>query len=453
MPNHAHTSPASSGNGASRASTNGAAPFSEPARELPLLDSADVLVLGGGPGGIAAAIAAARNGASVILVERFGTLGGTWTTGHLGAIMAFPYVRGLFEEISTRLQAENAWLSYRPVYGAGSSYDIETAKLLLDKLVLEAGVRPYFFAQVAGIFREGRHIRGVAIESKEGRHALAGRIVIDATGDGDASVLAGVPFSQGRDGDHGCQPMTMIFTMDGVDDARAEAFKKTDPDFTRTWQAAKTRGEVTVPREDVLTFKMPRTGQWSFNTTRIINHDPTKLRDITHAMIEGRRQVSEVVQFVKTHIPGYEDAWLSGMAPHIGVRESRRIRCDHTITSDDILQAPAFDDCIARGNWFIDIHNPNGEGTVRIHPPKGKWYEIPYRSICAHGVDNLLVASRCIDSTHEAHAAIRVTPQIVAIGQGAGTAAALCIKKNLTSTRDIDCTELRATLRSQGAFV
>lgn len=125
------------------------------------------------------------------------------------------------------------------------------------------------------------------------------------------------------------------------------------------------------------------------------------------------------------------------MAPHIGVRESRRITCDYTLTADDVIKVPEFADCIARGNWFIDIHNPSGEGTVRIHPPAGRWYEIPYRSICAQGVDNLLVASRCIDCTHEAHAAIRITPQVMAIGQGAGTAAALCVKQGLSGTRDL----------------
>ncbi|MDR1284510.1 MAG: FAD-dependent oxidoreductase [Opitutaceae bacterium] len=421
---------------------------------MPVLDEADVLVLGAGPGGVAAAVAAARNGARVILVERFGTFGGTWTTGHLGAIMPFPYVRGLFAEIADRLRAESAWLSGKNDYGAGATYDIETIKIILDRLVAEtANIRPYFFAQVAGVFREGNRVRGVAIESKQGRHALAGQFLIDATGDGDVSVLAGVPSTQGRDSDHGCQPMTMIFTMDGADDARALAYKKEDPSFTRAWRAARERGEITVPREDVLPFNMPRPGQWSFNVTRIINRDPTNLLDVTEAMLEGRRQVAEVVTFLRKHIPGYENAYLSGMAPHIGVRESRRIKCDYTITADDIIKVPAFDDCIARGNWFIDIHNPSGEGTERIHPPAGKWYEIPWRSIRAQGVENLLVASRCIDSTHEAHAAIRITPQVVAIGQGAGTAAALCVKKNLASTRALDATELRRTLREQGAFV
>lgn len=425
----------------------------ESARETPLLDSADVVVLGGGPGGVAAAVSAARNGTSVILVERFGTFGGTWTSGHLGAIMAFPYVRGLFTEIVERLQKESAWLSYGQEYGSFGAYDIEQAKIVLDRLVVEQGIRPYFFAHVCGVVVEEQRITGVLIESKQGRHVITGNFFIDATGDGDVCALAGVPYAKGRDEDGLCQPMTMIFTMDGADDVKVRSYKEEDPDFAKAWNTARKTGEVSVPREDVLAFPMPRAGQWSINTTRVVNLDGTKLQDVTDAMIEGRRQVAEVANFLRRRIPGFDSAWLSGMAPHIGVRESRRIKCDYTMTTEDIVNASQFEDAIARGNWFIDIHNPSGEGTIRIRPPEGKWYEIPYRSICVQGYDNLLIASRCLDSTHEAHAAVRITPQVVAIGQGAGTAAALCVQDSFDSIRNLDPTKLRTSLRKQGAFV
>lgn len=430
--------------------------YEEPARKLPVIAEADVLVVGGGPGGIGAAVAAARNGAKTILVERFGSFGGTWTAGILSAIMPFPYVRGLFSEVvQLWVQAggwnDNGWGANS--YGASGTYDSETAKVTLDRLVIEAGVTPFFFAQVAGVIREGSRVRGVIIESKEGRQVILAKMIIDSSGDGDVSVLAGVPADQGREEDGAVQPMTMIFKMTGVDDERALASKKADPDFTKAWQAAKARGEVTVPREDVLASRNPRPGEWNFNTTRIINKDGTKLRDVTDAMIEGRRQVAEVAAFLRRNIPGFENAVVTETAPHIGVRETRRIRGDYTVTTQDIVDVVPFEDCIARGNWFIDIHSPTGEGTVRIHPPAGKWYEIPYRTIRAQGVDNLLVASRCIDSSHEAHAAIRITPQVMAIGEGAGTAAALCVKQGLNSTRELDAKLLRETLRKQGAFV
>jgi hypothetical protein len=431
--------------------------YEEPARTLPVIAEADVLVVGGGPGGIGAAISAARNGAKTILVERFGSFGGTWTAGILSAIMPFPYVRGVFAELVTNWQTKGGWLTEgwggHEGWGAGGNYDSEIAKVVLDRMIVDAGVTPFFFAQVVGVIREGNHLRGAIIESKEGRQVIRAKMIIDSSGDGDVCVLAGVPAEQGRAKDGAVQPMTMIFKMTGVDDARAKAAKAADMDFAKAWQAAKARGEVTVPREDVLASNNPKPGEWNFNTTRILNKDGTKLRDVTDAMIEGRRQVAEIAAFMRKNIPGFENAVVSETAPHIGVRETRRIRGDYTISAKDIVEVTPFEDCIARGNWYIDIHSPTGEGTERVHPPEGKWYEIPYRTIRAQGVDNLLVASRCIDSSHEAHAAIRITPQVMAIGEGAGAAAALCVKQGLTSTRALDVKLLRETLRKQGAFV
>ncbi|MBC8039946.1 MAG: FAD-dependent oxidoreductase [Opitutaceae bacterium] len=431
--------------------------YEEPARSLPVIAECDVLVVGGGPGGIGAAVSAARNGAKTILVERFGSFGGTWTAGILSAIMPYPYVKGIFGEVISGWHQRGGWNQGKwgahEGWGGGGTYDSEVAKVVLDRLVVDAGVTPYFFAQVASVIREGNDVRGVIIESKEGRQVILAKMVIDSSGDGDVSVLAGVPADKGREEDGAVQPMTMIFKMTGVDDGRAEASKKADPGFAQAWRAAKARGEVTVPREDVLASRNPKPGEWNFNTTRIINKDGTKLRDVTDAMIEGRRQVAEVAAFLRKYIPGFENAVVSETAPHIGVRETRRIRGDYTISTKDIVEVTPFEDCIARGNWFIDIHSPTGEGTVRVYPPDGKWYEIPYRTIRAQGIDNLLVASRCIDSSHEAHAAIRVTPQVMAIGEGAGAAAALCVKLGLKSTRDLDVKLLRETLRKQGAFV
>jgi hypothetical protein len=439
-------------------------------RSLPIFAHADVVVAGGGPGGVGAAIAAARTGAKTIIVERFGCFGGTWTSGLLSAIMPWPFVRGIFAEIARRLNEAGAWIYWKEMdisqlghpgdratwdeaLGCGAMYDAETAKIVLDQMIIEAGVRPLFFAQLVGVVREGERISAIIIESKEGRFAITGSWFIDSSGDGDLAAMAGVPFEMGRALDGTVQPMTMIFKMTGVDDERVQAHLVASPSFEKEMKAAHARGELNLVNLGVNIRRCPRKGEWAFNSVRVIGKNGTKLQDVTDAMIEGRRQVMETVRFVRKHIPGFENATLSETADHIGVRETRRIVCDYTITADDILQVPSFDDAIARGDWYVDIHNPVGGGTQHIHPPAGKFYEIPYRSIRARGMNNLLVASRCIDCTHEAHAAIRVTSQIVAIGEGAGTAAGLCSKLGLRSTRDLDATKLRETLRAGGAFV
>lgn len=426
--------------------------YDEPARRLPILDEADVAVLGGGPGGIGAAVAAARNGARTIIVERSGTFGGMWTSGMLGAIMPCPFVRGIFEELIESFEKKRGWHQWGNEYGGGGTYDIETAKLMLDEIVTSAGAVPYFYTQFSDVIREGDHLTGVIVESKEGRQVIRAKQFVDSTGDGDVAVRAGASYDQGRESDGKTQPMTMIFLIDQVDNDRISPWWHEQPGCIQAWEEAKASGEITIPREDVLAFQMPRKGQWTINTTRVIGKDGTRIRDLTDATIEARRQVAEVMAFLKKHIPGLENAVLLETASHIGVRETRRIHCDYTITAEDILKVPGFEDCIARGSNFIDIHNPCGEGTERASPPKGKWYEIPYRSIRVRGLDNLLVASRCLDATHEAHAAIRVTNQVMAIGEGAGTAAALCAQGGLT-TRELDPARLREILRAKGAFV
>ena len=445
--------------------------FKEPVRELEVLDQADVVVVGAGPGGIGAAISAARNGAKTILIERFGALGGTWTSGLLSMVMVNWTARGIFEEFRRKLVERGAWKSIMgdswSYWGGGQppedpasyegTYDCETAKLVLDEMMTEAGVQVYYFAQVVHVFKseDGRRITGVAIQSKEGRHVITGKVFIDASGDGDVSALAGANFDMGRTSDGALQPMTMIFKLDNVDTPKAQAYlaQEGNGGCRRAWMEAAARGEVTVPRNDLILNPTPKPGQWGFNGTRLCGYDGTKLKDVSAAMVEGRRQVAEITAFMRKYIPGFENATLIETSPHVGVRETRRVKCDYTITGEDIMSRKKHTDGISRGNWPVDIHNPKG-GEDDVKPIKnGEWYEVPYRSTTVHGFDNLLIASRCLDSTHEGHAAVRTTPQICAVGQGVGTAAAQMIARNLTTTRDVDISTLQKTLRAAGALI
>ena len=218
------------------------------------------------------------------------------------------------------------------------TYDAETAKLVLDEMAADAGVRIYYFAQVVHAFKseDGRRVTAVAIQSKEGRHVIEGKVFIDSSGDGDLAALAGAAFEIGRPADAALQPMTMIFKMDNVDTERALAYMHGEGGwgFQRDWKAAKARGEVTIHRDSVITNPSPKPGQWSFNCTRLQGYDGTRLKDVSAAMIEGRGQVAEVTAFMRKYIPGFENAILAETASHIGVRETRRVKCAYTITGE-----------------------------------------------------------------------------------------------------------------------
>jgi len=218
------------------------------------------------------------------------------------------------------------------------------------------------------------------------------------------------------------------------------------------FEEAKVKGEISIPRENVLYFPTTRKGEIHFNTTRVIMVDGTKAKDLTYAEVEARRQMVELVKFLREKVPGFKNAYLLTSGVQIGVRETRRIIGEYILTGSDIIRARKFKDSIARGSYPIDIHNPTGEGTVIKRLPPGEFYDIPYRCLVPKKVDNLLVAGRCISSTHEAQAAVRVMPIVVAIGQAAGTAAALAVKLNVYP-RKINVSSLQETLKKQGVIL
>lgn len=407
----------------------------------------DVLVCGGGPGGICAAVSAARNGADTLLVERYGFLGGMATMA-----LVFPFmtrfaggeqiIDGVFQEIIERLDAKGGYGgSDRP-----HMFDPETLKSVADDICLESGARLLFHTTVDGAEVSNGLIERVTIHNKSGEQSIEASCYVDGTGDADLAYLSGVPCEKGRASDGLTQPMTLNFRMAGVD-------RSIMPDretFNRLYLEARSQGRIDCPRNDVLQFATMRADEVHFNTTRIIRADGTSAEDLTRAEIDSRRQVAQLVAWLVSDIPAFKNAFLQMTGAQIGIRESRRIVGEYVLTAEDLLSARKFDDCIARGSYPVDIHDPDGGDTVIKRLAPGESYDIPYRSLVPKGIDNLLIAGRPISSTHEAHSAIRVMPIAAAIGEAAGAAAALCVRDK-TTPRALDANELRRVLLAQGA--
>ncbi|KYH39937.1 MAG: FAD-dependent oxidoreductase [Candidatus Bathyarchaeota archaeon B26-2] len=408
----------------------------------------EVVVVGGGPGGFSAAVSAARRGVSTLLLERYGFLGGMATAGLVNPFMSFhvegkEIIRGVLREVVERLTEMGG---YNP---ENRSFDPEIMKYVLDGMALEAGVELlYHTVFVDSETSEDSYIRGILVHNKSGLRFVTGKMFVDGTGDGDLAVSAGAPFEKGRVSDGLTQPMTLNFDLAAVDLGSLPSREE----LNEAYREAKMRGEITCPRENLLWFHTTRKGLIHFNTTRILKADGTNGKDLTEAEIEGRRQAFEIVNWLKKTFPAFKEAYIIRSGPQVGVRETRRIIGEYVLNAEDIIEARKFPDAICRGSYPIDIHNPTGEGTIIKRPPPGEYYEIPYRCLIPRGVENLLVASRCISATHEAHSAVRVMPIVMGVGQAAGTAAALCVKKG-TTPRRLDPQDLRKALRESGAIV
>ncbi|TMV47614.1 FAD-dependent oxidoreductase [Paenibacillus mesophilus] len=414
----------------------------------------DVLVAGGGPSGIAAAVAAARLGADTLLVERYGFLGGAGTAMMVNPWMSYwasggsnvQLIFGVLQELIDRMTEMG-------MYGhpkQRTAFDPEALKVAAEQLCREAGVKLLYhsFLGEAVMEESGTRIAAVKFANKAGLVEMKANLYVDATGDADLAALAGAEVEKGREVDSLSQPMTLNFRMANVDVDRLPSRAA----ITELYKEAKRRGDIQCPREDVLWFYANQPGVIHFNTTRVVRKDATNPWELTEAEIEGRRQVQQLVAFLKAEVAGFEEAYLQTTAPQIGVRESRRVVGEYRLTAEELLASCRFEDVIARGSYPVDIHNPDGEGTILKHLPQGEWYDIPFRALVPKKIENLLIGGRPISATHEAHSAIRVQPIAMAIGQAAGTAAALCATGQV-KPRELDVRQVQEALTRQGAVL
>lgn len=447
--------------------------------DIPVLEPYDVVVVGGGSAGIAAAIAAARNGARTLLVERYGSLGGTATVGLVGPFMTShdskgeePVVRGIFRELVERMvaiggavhpDATDAGSAYVAFIKRGHSnatpFRAEALRLVAAEMVLEAGVELLFHTDFIDVVKSDESkVSMVIIRRKQGFAAVPCRYVIDCSADGDVAVAAGAEYVLGR-GDGHMQPATLFFKIGNVDDARVEAWMEEHRKihgeerlFECIVREARERGEFDIPRKAISLYREPAPGEYRVNVTRIHGIDGTKSEDLTRAEIEGLRQVHKLMNFMRKNCPGLENAVLMEVATRVGIRETRHIVGDYMLTGSDVVEGRRFPDAIARYAYPIDIHDVTGLNT-KIVTVQGDFYEVPVRCLQVKGLKNALVAGRCISADHEAHGSVRVIPACYATGQAAGTLAALASQRELDDSRDVDVELLRGTLREQGAFI
>ncbi|HAR63625.1 MAG: FAD-dependent oxidoreductase [Candidatus Margulisiibacteriota bacterium] len=451
-----------------------------PQRSAIVAAETDVLVIGGGPAGLGAALGAAHEGAQVILAEHYGFLGGTATAALVTIMTSYytehhraerlgvdsllptdhgagkPVIEGVLATLVHRIECAGG--AFMPSIKTGYTvpFDPEVFKLVAQDMLDEAGVHMLFHAFASGIVGEER-TEGVIFETKSGPVVIRAKVIIDCTGDGDIAASAGAPYELGRHKDGLVQPMTLMFRMGDYDkDAFSEYIKKHPNEWRGVhglWdlirQATET-GELKLPREDILFFATPHGKELIINSSRVKKVLGIDVWDLTYAEWLGRRQIHEIATFLKKYVPGFGKSYILQAGTQIGIRETRRIIGDYKLTEDDILSAKKFDDVIARGTYPIDIHNPKGKGTILKRLPAGEAYDIPLRCLIPKNTENILVAGRCISGTHEAHASYRVMPICVATGQASGVCAALAAKHNIIP-RQVNIRDVQKSLKNQKA--
>ena len=448
----------------------------EPARETPVRMEVDVLVIGGGPAGIIAAQAAASDGLKVALIDNRSFVGGNMTIGL--PILGFlgqkgnQIIKGLPQRFIDRLKEVDAASEHRPcpLHMSLTLVEPEAVKNVGLKVLEEAGVKVLLYVFAAGGGMDGDTLQGVIIESKSGREVILARTMIDCSGDADIAYRAGVECEQGNEAG-GAQPPTLMFCMGGVDTEKLRMSIAEEPrtyltDFIpaeyfgqnnqfivvglRSVMEKAREAGYNLPVERTILITGLREGEVWVNMSRINGVDGTNPESLTFGEIEGRKQVEEIQRYLTAFVPGFEDARFTKMAPFLGIRETRRIVGNYIMTAEDILSCRRFDDAVAVASYPLDIHHPEGGGCTLTWC--GDSYDIPYRSLVPRKVKNLLVAGRSISTTHEAMSAIRVMAPCMAMGEAAGRAAKIAVRKGITPA-DVDVNELRVELIEAGAYL
>lgn len=418
----------------------------------------DLIVVGGGPAGAGAALAGAREGLKVLLIEASGALGGAAVTALVNPFMVsrthvgegeetklLNLSDGIFTEIRTELCRDGIFSAPEE----SDTFHEETLKIILDRKMKEAGVKVLFHAMLSNVVFKERKVESVSVTTVGGIYTFKAKTYVDATGDATLAAFAGLPFNLGRESDSLCQPMTLCFRVVNAD---VHDIWKNHKEVNELYAKFQAEGKIKNPRENILVFGTKIPNVIHFNTTRIIKHDPTDPFAVSEAEAMAREQVLELMNFLKENFSWFKNAALLSTASTIGARESRMIRARYMLNQEDLISLTKFDDAIAAGNYDIDIHSPDGSGTSHYWFKRSTYYTIPYRSLLPIDADNLIVAGRCIGCSHEAQASIRIMPICYCLGEAAGTAAAVA-KEDDVNAADVDTSKVRSRLTQKGAFV
>lgn len=437
----------------------------EPARQVPLYGEYDVAVLGGGPAGIAAAVAAARAGRRTLLVERYGFLGGMGTAAGVTNFCGLHanvhgemhrVVQGIATDLLDRIDRLGGLNAPHLILGKifAQAYDTAAYKIAADDLLAAHKVDILFHALGAGVvMHDDRRIDALMVETRAGRQAVRAGIYIDCSGDGDLAAWAGAPFEVGDNAGSTMYP-SMMFRLNGIDPERAGDAWRTIPALMEKAEAA---GTHKFPRKAAIVRPQRHAVEWRVNFTQLAREDGTAVNglepdDMTRGEIEGRRQAVKAFEFLRT-VPGFEKSYIVDLPPQLGIRETRRVVGGYMLSGEDVLGCASFEDSIGVNGWPMESHVA-GDVVFKFPPiPESRGFnELPYRMLVPEGIDNLLMAGRCASMTHDGQSAARVSGACFAMGEAVGIAADLALSGN-TIPRDIAVEKLQQALQQRGAFI